>query len=495
MGIVAILKGAVNINDRFSIIDKQIKKKANKQLLEYVDFIEKKLSNLLSRRFLSETDIKKIKKEISWAISNTSDNVSNQLNDILKDVINASGVETIKTKNNIANSIKNDYMSDVTSMMLSVGSEAEKAMQHLSYTINNQIRDDFQMLYNGLREWEDKDVYGHYKAFLETFQSDYGQKYMKELSENPLLDRMIKQEGDDFFFYHKNGKKYNLEKYLDNRAKWSTMDVIRKTEQARAQENGIVIFKFVRMQDVKEPREHSQYDNENEEAYFTTDENLVGKEFEGQTLLPANTISDFSIGAVAPFGCQHCYVGVDVNIPEDKEEEKEENIEENKNNLNNDENSSIINNEDVEEEMMYNKENLIKEIGENKKIEYKVDDEVKSFINDDNDKTKTKIVRIETDLLNNEIYFTDLNFNKHIEDNFGNKNLKEIQNKVIDSIKIPDFVLRDVKTGCIVYGKYFENELFTSSFIGEDSNRFFTVYERKNMFKEINNRYKYLYKK
>ncbi len=127
------------------------------------------------------------------------------------------------------------------------------------------------------------------------------------------------------------------------------------------------------------------------------------------------------------------------------------------------------------------------------KLDGKKDDNINAYINNADYTLKTKIIKIETDLLNNEIYFTELNYTKHLVDNFGESRLEELQKKIIETIKNPDFVLKEIKKGTIVYGKYFNKQIFISSIIGEDSRRYYTVYERDKMFDKLNERYKILY--
>ncbi|MBR6060578.1 MAG: hypothetical protein IKP67_00770 [Spirochaetales bacterium] len=157
-------------------------------------------------------------------------------------------------------------------------------------------------------------------AYRDLFQKDYEQRIMKELTENSLLNQLITQE-DAKLYISLNGKKYDLESYISNRAKYYTTNVATQIERAVDKEQGWTIFRFVRIEDVKVERPHSVHDNEHNDDYFTTDESLIGQKYDGKILLDAyKAIEDYPYGEQPPFGCRHVWVGVAKGI-EDKPEE------------------------------------------------------------------------------------------------------------------------------------------------------------------------------
>ncbi|HOV15681.1 MAG TPA: hypothetical protein PK771_15440, partial [Spirochaetota bacterium] len=178
---------------------------------------------------------------------------------------------------------------DMNALLFSVKDDFSKAVNHISFVMNNQARSDFAQLYEGLKSWENKDIMSNYKDFIDVFKSDYGQTYMSELMQNPTLKNMLTVNEDKIFFNHKNGKKYDVEKYVENRAKWSTMEVVRKTEEARSVENSQDVFEFVRIQEVNKEREHSHYDQNYDNSLFSNNPDLIGTVINGKEVLDGNT--------------------------------------------------------------------------------------------------------------------------------------------------------------------------------------------------------------
>lgn len=311
-GIIAELRKAVNIKDRFSIINDYISNNVNSKFFRFFKNTEKILYQQLSQKFLSETTIKKLKNELEYQTSELLDETTKSIRNITDLYTNVRGIESVKTHNNIVNYVKNDYLQDMNSLLFSVKDDFSRAVNHISFVMNNQVRSDFTQLYEGLKTWENKDVMSNYKDFIEVFKSDYGQKYMSELMQNPTLKGMLTINDDGVFFNHKNGRSYDVEKYVNNRAKWSTMEVVRKTEEARSVENSQDVFEFVRIQEVNEEREHSHYDQNYDNSLFSNNPDLIGKVINGREVLPGNTIPDYPLGATAPYGCGHCYIGVDL---------------------------------------------------------------------------------------------------------------------------------------------------------------------------------------
>lgn len=331
-GVLAELRKAVDINDRFSIINKYISDNVNSKYFKFFKDTEKKLYQQLSQKYLSETAIKKLKSELEYNTSELLDETTKRIKNITDFYVDAQGVESLKTHNNIVNYIKNDYLQDMNGLLFSVKDDFSRAVNHISFVMNNQARSDFTQLYEGMKTWENKDIMSNYKDFIDVFKSDYGQTYMSELMQNPTLKNMLTINEDGIFFNHKNGRKYDVEKYVNNRAKWSTMEVIRKTEEARSVEKGQGVFEFVRIQQAEEERPHSVHDDNHVNNLFSNNPDLIGKVINGREVFKGGTIVDYPLGATAPYGCGHCYVGVDY---------RDSQVKEDGNNLKDDENNDI----------------------------------------------------------------------------------------------------------------------------------------------------------
>ncbi|MBP7553693.1 MAG: hypothetical protein KA885_09740 [Spirochaetes bacterium] len=321
-GVLAELRKAVDINDRFSIINKYISDNVNSKYFKFFKDTEKKLYQQLSQKYLSETAIKKLKSELEYNTSELLDETTKRIKNITDFYVDAQGVESLKTHNNIVNYIKNDYLQDMNGLLFSVKDDFSRAVNHISFVMNNQARSDFTQLYEGMKTWENKDIVSNYKDFIDVFKSDYGQTYMGELMQNPTLKNMLTISEDGIFFNHKNGRKYDVEKYVNNRAKWSTMEVIRKTEEARSVEKGQGVFEFVRIQQVEEERPHSVHDDNHVNNLFSNNPSLIGKVINGREVFKGGTIVDYPLGATAPYGCGHCYVGIDYKESEIKDDNK-----------------------------------------------------------------------------------------------------------------------------------------------------------------------------
>ncbi|HOV14951.1 MAG TPA: hypothetical protein PK771_11745, partial [Spirochaetota bacterium] len=177
-GIVAELRKAVDVKDRFSIINDYISSNVNGKFYRFFKKTEKTLYQQLSQKFLSETTIKKLKSELEYKTSELLDETTKSVKNITELYANVRGIESQKTYNNITNYVKNDYLQDMNALLFSVKNDFSKAVNHISFVMNNQARSDFAQLYEGLKSWENKDIMSNYKDFIDVFKSDYGQTYM-----------------------------------------------------------------------------------------------------------------------------------------------------------------------------------------------------------------------------------------------------------------------------------------------------------------------------
>lgn len=135
---------------------------------------------------------------------------------------------------------------------------------------------------------------------------------------------------------------------------------------------------------------------------------------------------------------------------------------------------------------------LAKIIGTNKKCGYKVGDMVPDFKGAIN---KSKIIRIEKDLLGNEIYFTKFNLYEHIKPEIK-KIFPDYESKIIDIIKNPDVIFEDTKHNyeSFMYSKIYNGKnLLLFANIGKNSQKFFTLICRDKMLDKNGKRYKLIY--
>jgi len=210
---------------------------------------------------------------------------------------------TDKHAKSLTNYIKDSVITDSGIVLNSIGSQTNKALSHVSFVVNNISRQDVNLLYSEIQRAGN--IKENYKAFIDVFKSDYAQRYALEIEKNPVLKRMIEQKGD-VFKININGKNYDLDKYLEMKAKNQSLETIRAVETIRANEESSTVFEFIRVIDAKEPREHSIYEGE----YFSNDPVMIDTEYRGKIVKNGNTITDFNLDSIPPYGCGHVYIPV-----------------------------------------------------------------------------------------------------------------------------------------------------------------------------------------
>lgn len=292
------LKKVGGINARFNIIKDSLVKEVNIPIKNYVKKIEKDLYNKLSSRFISGDDIDKIMKDVDFQIAEITEKVRSSVKKISGAYVDVN-VEADKVKSALTDYFSRDYTKDVVGVLMSTKDQYEAALNQIQLVVNTQAKKDFKTLTESIKKYENKDLKDNFESFIKVFNNDYGAKYLDEMMKNPTLSKMIKQEEGELFYYAKNGKRYNLEAYISQRADWATTDITRKTSEEFAKESGIEVYTFERVKDVKEPREHSVF--EGKKFSFTA---------KGDNILDGSTIADFPLNGQAPYGCGHAYIPV-----------------------------------------------------------------------------------------------------------------------------------------------------------------------------------------
>jgi len=105
------------------------------------------------------------------------------------------------------------------------------------------------------------------------------------------------------------------------------------------------------------------------------------------------------------YGCGHCYIGIDYRDSQVKEDEGNK-----EKDLSNIEINDIS--KSMDNEQLNKLDELEKFIGKNKKVNVNVGELIPTY---SESKDYTKVIAIEKDILNNEIYFTEYNFINHIK--------------------------------------------------------------------------------
>lgn len=292
------IKKTGGITARFDIVKNSFDKDVNKLVFNFKKKIEKDLYQKLSTRYLSSQDIDKIMQDVDFQIAEITEKIRGGVRSISGAYTDVE-LETEKVKTALNDYFSRDYAKDMAGAMLSVKDQYESALNQIQLVVNTQAKKDFRILTESIKKYENKDLKDNFDSFIKVFKNDYGAQYLDEMMKNPTLSKMIKQEDGELFFYAKNGKRYNLEDYVNQRAEWTTTDITRKTAEQFAKESGTEVYRFQRIKDAKEPREHSVY--EGRLFSFTSKENDV---------LDGNTISDFPLGGQAPYGCGHAYIPV-----------------------------------------------------------------------------------------------------------------------------------------------------------------------------------------
>jgi hypothetical protein len=298
------LKKVGGINARFNIIKDSLVKEVNIPIKNYVKKIEKDLYNKLSSRFISGDDIDKIMKNVDFQIAEITEKVRSSVKKISGAYVDVN-VEADKVKSALTDYFSRDYTKDVVGVLMSTKDQYEAALNQIQLVVNTQAKKDFKILTESIKKYENKDLKDNFESFIKVFNNDYGAKYLDEMMKNPTLSKMIKQEEGELFFYAKNGKRYNLEDYINQRADWTTTDITRKTADQLAKESGAEVFKFERVRnfEVKEPRPlHKTYEG----RLFSNNEEIVAKS--GGEILSSKLIDDYEIGGEAPYGCGHAYI-------------------------------------------------------------------------------------------------------------------------------------------------------------------------------------------
>ena len=333
MGVYAKIKKA-GTQSRFSTITEEIESQIMPEIWKFVKKAEKNVYEHYADRFISNEVIDTVRKELSFAASEQVDLILAKTAKLSGTLFTAQGVTDSKALNTLISYVKNDFGSDMSDMILSVKSQTEKALNHISYVVNMQATKDVGKLYKELSQYTGDNLKKDLQAFQRVFSDQYARDYMREMTMNPVLNSLIKQEGNSLFFYNKNGRRYDIDKYLKARGEFTALDTMRKAQLQVAKERGYEVFRLERIKNAVDPREHSKYEGD----YFTKNTDLVGTELNGK-VINGDIITDFIIGSTPPYGCGHIYVAVEMI-------ENSENIQENdkkdENNEKNNENSGII---------------------------------------------------------------------------------------------------------------------------------------------------------
>lgn len=303
---------------RFSTITEEIESLILPAVDKFIMQAEKHIYQQFSNRYLDQKTIDVIKKELSWAMSHSVDAVINNTQELAGTLFAAHGIKNSKTISNLVNYVSNGFGGDMADLLLSVKGQTERALNHISYTFGIQNNKEARMLYNEIKNLSGEDLKKGLESFQRVFSDEYGKRFLNEMTKNPVLASLIKQENGQLFFYNKNGRRYDIAKYKKAWGDYLALDAMRKAQGALARDNGLEVFRFERVRSVIEPREHSSREGE----YFTTNPALVGKSINGK-VINADLISDFHINDEPPHGCGHLYIAVEYS-----EEELEGNIKE-----------------------------------------------------------------------------------------------------------------------------------------------------------------------
>jgi len=312
MGVYAKIKKA-GTQSRFSTITEEIESQIMPEIWKFVKKAEKNVYEHYADRFISNEVIDTVRKELSFAASEQVDLILAKTAKLSGTLFTAQGVTDSKALNTLISYVKNDFGSDMSDMILSVKSQTEKALNHISYVVNMQATKDVGKLYKELSQYTGDNLKKDLQAFQRVFSDQYARDYMREMTMNPVLNSLIKQEGNSLFFYNKNGRRYDIDKYLKARGEFTALDTMRKAQLQVAKERGYEVFRLERIKNAVEPREHSKYEGD----YFTKNTDLVGTELNGK-IINGDIITDFIIGSTPPYGCGHIYVAVEFkNIVDD----------------------------------------------------------------------------------------------------------------------------------------------------------------------------------
>ncbi|HBD95700.1 MAG: hypothetical protein A2015_02995 [Spirochaetes bacterium GWF1_31_7] len=333
MGVFAQIKKA-GTQTRFDIINNEIDTKLVPIVEKFILSAEKKIYENFNNRFLSQKEIDVIKSELTWSMTHAVDDIIKNTGELSATLFAAQGIQNSKTLQTLINYTANGFGGDMADMLLSVKGQTERALNHISYTFGMQNQREFRNLYNELKNFKGDDIKKNLESFQRVFSDEYGKRFLNEMTKNPILNSLIKQENGSLFFYNKNGRRYDIEKYKKAWGNYMAIDVMRKAQATLAKDNGLEVFRFDRVRDVVEPRDHSIHQGE----YFTTNLELVGKEINGK-IIQSDIISDFHISGEPPHGCGHLYIAVRL---ESESENIQENDKKDENNEKNNENSGII---------------------------------------------------------------------------------------------------------------------------------------------------------
>ena len=288
----------------------ELRKTIYNNMEQYLLDLRSELYRIMLSRTLSRKEYEAILDRMQSAIGIYTLDVQKEIKQIYVDVLNESRLGNKDYKQAILNYETAKAVNDVTNQFSSAYNDTKQALDHIQYVMNTQSKQDQQAIWNNIKNLSPKDIKENIEAYKDVFTTDYGQRIMQQLTENPMLNKLITQE-DDKLYITMNGKKYDLDSYITNQAKYYTTNMAHQVARAEDKENGFTIFRFVRIEDVDHQRPHSIHDNEHNDDVFTTDPNLVDLEFDGKILLDAyKDIPDYPYGDPPPFGCRHVWVGI-----------------------------------------------------------------------------------------------------------------------------------------------------------------------------------------
>lgn len=301
-GVFVKLRKAKNIQEKYKLLDQIIIEYINPEILSFSKYAEKNIVNNLIKRTFTEKEFKQIKNNMLFVLNEKVDKINYDINMMMKDYLWNPDVND-KGAKSLTNYVKNTMANDISLTMNSILLQTDKALSVINLAVNNIKKSDVNLLYSEIQRAGN--ITQNYKAFSDVLKSDYSQRYMQEIMKNPTISKLIEQKGE-IYTININGRNYDLEKYLENKAKQQSIDVIRQTENIRAIENNSQVFEFVRIYPAKEPREHSKYEN----MYFSNNTEIVGTDYNGKEVKDDRLINDFRIGDLPPYGCGHIYIAV-----------------------------------------------------------------------------------------------------------------------------------------------------------------------------------------
>lgn len=296
-----------SIDDLFSILFKAMVKYVFSLVVKFSLSSKKEIMRAMRKEFTDEEIARRLL-SLSIKKKRLTEKMIVNLRKLIKKAVALTGIKKLES---IVISLEKEVIQDIVKeagmMFFDIQNRTEKSITHIS-AVNRKYKGyDFNLLF---AEYDNLNTRQNFKAFQNIMEDDLKGKYMNEIMRDDTIKKIIK---DDNIKFYKNGRWYNIEKYVEAKAKWSTIDTLRKVEEFKGEEKQVDIFRFERFKFAKEPRETHSHKSVQGKLFslsgsVTSYKGEKVRPFSYFENLPANDrITRHGYSFAYPYGCGHIF--------------------------------------------------------------------------------------------------------------------------------------------------------------------------------------------